>query len=406
MTEPLIVSTQGFYSCDLGNDAVFEREPRFIGNGYMAGEAPHGLTTVYGDPVSAEVRVYWRDPDNPLAQDVLVGLTTSAPDGTWRITGLNPDLQYVVRGRKAGYDDVSVVGAVPTRTDVVTAAGSFVTNTDKNGVDGTVLIEGGLPPYAVSQVLPLPFGLEPVIDGHELTIPGTSDDGGLWDSLLRVTASNGVFVDVPVEVEIIAKSDPHWDGVVALLHFDGDLKDETGAVWSSTGAVNFDGDGIFDKCASFSGSPADRCTRAIPSLGNGDFTIEFFAKFNSRSVQSNFIEILNSSGIHPYGRLTIYQASSSLRVFSAGVHIYTTTPIGWFHCAVVRSGGIVNMYVEGTKVGADWATAKDFDQTVLNIGGSFGTNSMDGSLDELRITKGVARYTANFVPPDKPFLNR
>lgn len=374
------------------------------GPGYLAGEHPAGRTTVNGTPVSADVDVFY-ELDNKDWQ--CVASTTSQPDGTWSIVGLNPDKKFNVVARHASFGGVIAVDVQPSRTDVVALSGAFTTNEDFNGVDGFMTVESGMPPFTASVIDPLPYGLNPlVVDGRKLVIEGTSDDVGLWDSVVRVTASNGVFVDVPVEVEIIAKSDPHWDGVVALLHFDGDLKDETGAVWSSTGAVNFDGDGIFGKCASFSGSPKDRCTRAIPSLGDGDFTIEFFAKFNSTSVQSNFIEILNSPWENPYGRLTIYQISSSLRVFSAGVHIYTTTPIGRFHCAVVRSGGIVNMYVEGTKVGADWATAKDFDQTVLNIGGSFNTNSMDGSLDELRITKGVARYTANFVPPNMPFPTR
>lgn len=178
--------------------------PDFTGPGYFAGESPDGLTTVAGVPVPADVRVYWRDPADPAAPDVLVAQTASAANGTWRIVGLNPDLQYVVRGRKAGFDDVSVVGAVPTRTDVVTATGSFVTNADKNGVDGSVLIEGGLPPYSIAQIDPLPFGLEPVIAGHELTVTGQAgaDDNGLWQSTLRVTASNGPWVDVAVQVEI------------------------------------------------------------------------------------------------------------------------------------------------------------------------------------------------------------
>lgn len=176
--------------------------PDFTGPGYFAGEAPEGLTTVAGVPVAADVRVYWRDHADPQAPDVLVASTQSAADGTWRITNLNPDLQYVVRGRKNGFDDVSVVGAVPTRTDVVVATGSFATNADKNGVDGMVLIEGGLPPYTVTQVQPLPLGLEPVITGHELRIEGASDDAGRWQSMLRVSASNGALVDVPVSVHI------------------------------------------------------------------------------------------------------------------------------------------------------------------------------------------------------------
>lgn len=99
--------------------------PDFTGPGYFAGESPDGLTTVAGVPVAADVRVYWRDPEDSAAPDVLVAQTASAANGTWRITNLNPALHYVVRGRKAGFDDVTVVGAVPTRTDVVVATGSF-----------------------------------------------------------------------------------------------------------------------------------------------------------------------------------------------------------------------------------------------------------------------------------------
>ena len=181
--------------------------PDFTGPGYFAGEAPDGLTTVAGVPVAAQVQVLWRDAADPASTETMVAQTTSSAGGQWQITGLNPDLQYVVRGRKMGFDDVTVVGAVPTRTDVVTATGSFATNEDSNGVDGMVLIEGGLPPYSVAQIDPLPFGLEPVIAGHELTVAGQAGayDNGLWQSTLRVTASNGPWVDVTVQVEIDVK---------------------------------------------------------------------------------------------------------------------------------------------------------------------------------------------------------
>ena len=409
MTEPLIVSTQGFYSCDLGNDAVFERDPRFIGNGYLAGEAPHGLTTVYGDPVSADVRVYWRDPDNPLAQDVLVGLTTSAPDGTWRITGLNPDLQYVVRGRKAGYDDVSVVGAVPTRTDVVTATGSFVTNTDKNGVDGTVLIEGGLPPYAVSQVLPLPFGLEPVIDGHELTIPGTSDDGGLWDSLLRVTASNGVFVDVPVVVEIaVVLVDKHWDKVISLLHFDGDLTDETGRVWGGSfiPAIKpgIGGTLALDKTARISTPDSANSAPTPWVFYENEATLEFFLQRDSSGDSGNVISLWSGNI-----RFKCEIVSSEL-VFTAyigGIRTMTfDLPFinnNFEHIALVKnSAGVFNLFRGGVMLPTQYGPF-----TGAMYAGTGGNVTCGGvTIDELRITKGVARYTADFTPPTAPFLSR
>jgi len=174
--------------------------PDFSGVGYLAGEAPDGLTTVVAVPVTATVQVLWRDPDTD--EEHLVASTTSAPDGTWRITGLNHELEYVVRGIKDGWNDVTVVGAVPTRMDLVTATGVLETNEDGNGVAGSMLIEGGLPPYTVSVIDPLPYGLTPTIDYRTLTIIGTSDDGGTWDSTVRVTASNEVYIDIGVEVVI------------------------------------------------------------------------------------------------------------------------------------------------------------------------------------------------------------
>lgn len=200
--------------------------PDFSGTGYLAGEAPDGLTTVVAVPVPATVQVLWRDPETD--EEHLVASTTSASDGTWRITGLNHELEYVVRGIKDGWNDVTVVGVTPTRMDVVTATGVLETNEDSNGVAGSMLIEGGLPPYSVSVIDPLPYGLAPAIDYRTLTIVGTSDDWGTWDATLRVTASNAVYVDVPVSLIISSLWTPElmatppavcldWDSAVTAV---------------------------------------------------------------------------------------------------------------------------------------------------------------------------------------------
>ncbi len=83
------------------------------GPGFLAGTFPDGTTTVEGVPVQAAVRAMLRMPGSKWDGRV-VGQTTSAPDGTWRIDGLNPALRYDVVGRLAGYNDVIVANVRPT----------------------------------------------------------------------------------------------------------------------------------------------------------------------------------------------------------------------------------------------------------------------------------------------------
>lgn len=72
----------------------------------LAGNAPAGLTTKDGAPVSATVRVLVRSPANPALDGVVARCVQSAPDGTWRATGLHPDMRYDVVGRLDGFNDV------------------------------------------------------------------------------------------------------------------------------------------------------------------------------------------------------------------------------------------------------------------------------------------------------------
>lgn len=182
--------------------------PDFTGPGFFAGEAPDGLTTIAGTPTSASVRVYWRDSADPDAPDVLVDSTQSAADGTWQIAGLNPALRYVVRAQKSQFDDVTVVGAAPSRTDVIAYVDQLVPREDElgnvDGLTGHVLLDSGLPPFTCEVIQPLPYGLSARVEGRKLLIEGVSADEGVWDSTVRVTASNGVLVDVPVRVQIAA----------------------------------------------------------------------------------------------------------------------------------------------------------------------------------------------------------
>jgi hypothetical protein len=82
----------------------------------------------------------------------------------------------------------------------------------------------------------------------------------------------------------------------------------------------------------------------------------------------------------------------------------------WNHIAVVREGTGSNqtkIYIGGTNDGTG-TVSTDFNQTnSMYIGANRAAGDpMKGFIDDLRITKGVARYTANFTPPTRPFPDR
>lgn len=87
----------------------------------------------------------------------------------------------------------------------------------------------------------------------------------------------------------------------------------------------------------------------------------------------------------------------------------TVTVDTWHHVALSVDNGTARAYLNGAQVGTNQTfTAPAF--TVAGVGiGAFGnlfdisTACFNGYIDELRITKGVARYTANFTPSAAPF---
>lgn len=109
-----VLATTVLPSPATGRRVVFGMPPVIPrGTGFLAGEFPGGITTLEGVPTQAEVRVLWRGPAGHPSDGVLVAKTQSAPDGTWRVGGLNPSLRYDVVGRKDGFNDVIVSNVHP-----------------------------------------------------------------------------------------------------------------------------------------------------------------------------------------------------------------------------------------------------------------------------------------------------
>ena len=143
-------------------------------------------------------------------------------------------------------------------------------------------------------------------------------------------------------------------------------------------------------------------------LGTGNFTIEFWVYLASGDTGS--ARGLVAKGTSNTGWLVSLDSSQKV------VFTYTTSTItssgaittnAWNHIAVVREGTGSNqtkIYIGGTNDGTG-TVSTDFNQTsVMYVGANrTGGDPMKGFIDDLRITKGVARYTANFTPPDEAF---
>lgn len=143
----------------------------------------------------------------------------------------------------------------------------------------------------------------------------------------------------------------------------------------------------------------------------GNFTLEFwiyFTNFTSGPVifdnrlgtyTTNFAIYCNNSG----GQTVALYANSADRAISGSLSTAT-----WYHMAVTRSSGTTRFFIAGTQVGSNYTDANNYSSTAYTLGGAFNlsTNVLNGYIEDLRMTNGIARYTANFTPPTAAFPTR
>ena len=153
-------------------------------------------------------------------------------------------------------------------------------------------------------------------------------------------------------------------------------------------------------------------------LAAGDFTIEAWVRINALPGNGVGVTLVSryTSTARSY-QWWLYQSGSTVFFFfdwttdnSTRKFAYATIPTpnlsAFSHYAVVRSGNEILLFVDGQKrtlSGQDSPIGTFFNQsTPLEVGTAnsiFGTIALNGFIDDLRVTPGIARYTANFTPP-------
>lgn len=218
-------------------------------------------------------------------------------------------------------------------------------------------------------------------------------------------------------------SDPYWSNVVLLLSGDGangstTFTDEaspsrgnatvggntqvsTSGPKFGTGSILFDGTG---DNLTYSDSPAW-------GFGASPFTIEAWVKFASgvdsdQCIVSQWLTgtfqrawVLQYDGGMATNQLRFSGSSAGTSTDLAVSGNWTPTLDTWYHIAVDRSGNVFRLYVDGAMLASTTSTINLFNSDtglrIGNINSSGETNYLNGRIDELRITKGVARYASD-----------
>jgi len=135
------------------------------------------------------------------------------------------------------------------------------------------------------------------------------------------------------------------------------------------------------------------------AFGTNNFTIELWVY---RTATSGFDSLIDMRTAGTDNAVVIGLSSLVPYVYIAGAFRIQagSAPLNqWNHIAYVRNGTTGTLYVNGTSVGS-WTDSINYLSKPVIIGADYvGNNGLLGYIDDLRISKGVARYTTNFTAP-------
>jgi len=207
-----------------------------------------------------------------------------------------------------------------------------------------------------------------------------------WTTKIRVTEECDA---------LIPSCDPYWDQVVLAMHFDGDLVDEKGHVASSVVGGSVSTVQVRHGSSSYKmesiGISYIQYDSADFIMGTQDLTIEGFVYL---TAHEQTLKALWFGSINPNGTLG-----------GPGVGgVGDSVPLNqWTHIAYSRNSGVLSAFLNGVKQW-DAAFIVNITNPIINaVYSNITTNPHDFYVDDIRITKGIARYTADFDPPTAPF---
>ena len=186
---------------------------------------------------------------------------------------------------------------------------------------------------------------------------------------------------------------------VKTITLNGNVSSSTTQTKYLSSSMYFDGAGDY-----ITMTPSD-----LFAFRTGDFTIEGWAYITATGDRGLFQQgtsnfpASNSNSV----ALQITNASpanSEWAIYAGNAYHESTVNYAlnqWYHFAVVRASSVTKLYINGTEA-LSVSDSVDYTGTYFGVGSIYGAANAQcftGYMSDFRITKGLARYTANFTPP-------
>ncbi len=211
--------------------------------------------------------------------------------------------------------------------------------------------------------------------------------------------------------------DPYWNQVVLALHMDGTngsttFVDEKGKAVTPYGNAQIStAQSKFGSASAYFDGTGDYLS--VPNTADlrfdtGDFTVECFVRPTVAPGGGSNNDMTVFGALSGSGYLFFYLHNATLVPYvwdgAAGVSGVSAVPLNaWTHLAFVRASNVLTIYVGGVAGDSLAKTYNNSNSTetfkIGGNGGGYGNRYFNGYIDGLRVTKGVARYTANFTAP-------
>ena len=276
-------------------------------------------------------------------------------------------------------------------------------DTSSNARIGRNSFNKGIEDSSVNGALPI-YNTTAESDGYDQG--QTKGSGYRTDSSAGTTNDTGLVLAIPGDSVASGTCDVHQQ--VNTGSSNKAINSNNGSVVVKTDQSRFYGSSLyFDDSDDYINFADD----ADWDIGTGDYTIETWVRWET--IQNDETIIGCYAGNYAWqvftggggsGKFTGFQIRQTDNTYKE-VYANRECDAGiWYHLAVVVHGDTLKLFLNGTleNTTAFDGTVKECDQ-VVQIGSRVGgtSNKFNGWINDLRIYKGVAKYTSTFTPPTR-----